>query len=245
MTIEICVDSVGSAIAAQDGGADRVELCDNLTDGGTTPSFAAIEKARELLNIKLHVIIRPRGGDFLYSDLEFEIMRRDVEIARSLGADGIVIGILDANGDVDTQRTRELAELARPMSVTFHRAFDVCRDWRDSLQKLIDIGIDRILTSGQTALAADGIDTLTEIIRAAGTEIKIMVCGWLRPGNIAQIAAATNAKEFHFTAFSEKESLMKYRNENVPMGGTPPMSEFVRNETDPEIVKLAIDALKG
>ena len=243
MTVEICVDSVESALAAQAGGADRVELCDNLVDGGTTPSFGSIEKARALLDIKLHVIIRPRGGDFLYSDIEFDIMRRDIEIAKSLNVDGIVIGLLTSDGDVDVERTRELVGLARPMSVTFHRAFDVCRDWAKALEELRSIGVDRVLTSGQTALAADGVGTLSDIVLAAGYEIAIMVCGGLRPDNIAAIAKATGAKEFHFTAFADRPSEMRFRNENVPMGGTAPSSEFIRRVTDPQIVRAAMNAL--
>src|SRR5438445_9519302 len=147
--IAVCVDSVESAMAAEAGGAERVELCDNLMEGGTTPSAGAVAAARKKLEIKFHVIIRPRGGDFCYSDVEFEVMKRDVEFAKQLGADGIVIGILLPDGAIDVTRTRELIDIARPMSVTFHRAFDMTRDAFAALETLIDLGIDRILTSGQ------------------------------------------------------------------------------------------------
>jgi len=248
MKVEICVNSVESAVAAQVGGAQRVELCDDLVEGGTTPSFGSITKAREMLDIKLHVIIRPRGGDFLYSELEFDIMRRDIVEAKRLGVDGIVIGILDADGNIDAARTRELVELARPMTVTFHRAFDVSRDARRSLETLIEIGVDRVLTSGQCDLAADGKELLAEIIGQADGRIKILVCGGLCPDNIAEIAASTGADEFHFTAFKNVESEMRYRNENVPMGGAAPASEFVRPVTDPAIVSemlARLDACRG
>src|SRR5688572_27988873 len=158
--IEICVDSPEGVIAARDGQADRVELCDNLFEGGTTPSIGSVKMARRVGGIKLHVIIRPRGGDFLYSDAEFDTMRIDVEAARTSRVDGIVIGLLTADGNIDKERTTELVTLARPMSVTFHRAFDVCRDPLAALEDLIEIGVDRVLTSGQHADALSGAETI-------------------------------------------------------------------------------------
>jgi copper homeostasis protein len=243
VTVEICVDSVESAIEAERGGAARVELCDNLMEGGTTPSAGAIEVARKVLDIKLHVIIRPRGGDFLYSDIEFEIMKRDVETAKRLGADGIVIGILDKNGDIDTARTAELISLARPMSVTFHRAFDVCRDPFLALGQLADLGVDRILTSGQEAAAVEGLDLITELVRTAGDRISILACGNLNERNIKKVVAATGVREVHFTAFGKTASEMQFRNERVFMGGTLRPPEYSRAVTDAEKVRAAIDAV--
>jgi copper homeostasis protein len=240
ITVEICVDSVESAIAAQKGGADRVELCDNLMEGGTTPSFGAIEMARKLLDIKLHVIIRPRGGDFYYSDIEFEIIKRDVEMAKSGGVDGIVIGILDENGEVDKRRTAQIIELARPLSVTFHRAFDVAQNAFRALEDLISLGIDRILTSGQEETAMEGLDLIAEITRRADNRIIIMACGNLNDRNIAKFVEKTNVKEVHFTAFSPIESQMKYRNPNVFMGGTLRTPEYNRNQTDANMVSKTI-----
>ncbi len=240
ITVEICVDSVESAVAAQAGGADRVELCDNLMEGGTTPSAGAIEVARKLLDIKLHVIIRPRGGDFLYSDTEFEIMKRDIAAAKTLGVDGVVIGILEANGDIDTKRTAELIELARPMSVTFHRAFDVCRDPFKAVDELAAIGVDRILTSGQEATAIEGIDTLADLIKHAGERITIMACGNLNERNIKKVIDAAGVSEVHFTAFGEVASEMQFRNDRVFMGGTLRPAEYSRSVTDADVVRKTV-----
>ena len=243
ITVEICVDSVESAVAAQAGGADRVELCDNLMEGGTTPSAGAIQVGRRLLDIKLQVIIRPRGGDFLYSITEFEIMKRDIETAKSLGADGVVIGMLDANGDVDTNRTAELVELAAPMSVTFHRAFDVCRDPFKALDELANLGIARILTSGQEATAVEGLDLISELVKHAGDRIAIMACGNLNERNINRVIAETGVKEVHFTGFRDVQSEMEFRNERVFMGGTLRPPEYSRAVTDAKKVRTVIDSI--
>lgn len=241
--IEVCVDSVESAVAAQAGGARRVELCDNLMEGGTTPSFGSIEVARKLLDIKLHVIIRPRGGDFLYSDTEFEIMKRDIEAAKGLGVDGIVIGLLDREGNIDVTRTAELVELSRPMAVTFHRAFDVCADPLKAIDQLAGIGVDRILTSGQEATAVEGLDMLADCVKHAAGRISIMVCGNLNERNIAKVIAATGVREVHFTAFGEVASEMHYRNERVFMGGTLRPPEYSRSVTDADTVRKTIAGL--
>lgn len=241
--VEICVDSVESAVAAQAGGADRVELCSNLLEGGTTPSAGAIEVARRLLAIKLHVIIRPRGGDFLYSENEFEVMRRDIATAKRLGVDGVVIGILDVNGDIDTVRTRELIALARPMTVTFHRAFDVCREPLAAIDQLVEIGIDRILTSGQEATALEGVDLLADIVQHAGDRITIMACGNLNERNIPKVIIASGVSEVHFTAFGEVVSEMIHRNERVVMGGALRSPEYSRAVTDTDKVRGAISSI--
>jgi copper homeostasis protein len=220
MIIEVCVDSVESAIAAQAGGADRVELCDSLIEGGTTPSAGAIVVARERLSIGLHVIIRPRGGDFCYSDLEFEIMRRDILRCKELGADGIVIGILTPDGDIDVQRSRALAELARPMAVTFHRA----------------TGADRLLTSGQEPSVIEGLDLIAELVRWAGDRLIIMPgCGTER--NMKKAVAQSGAQEFHVTGFTTIESPMRYRNPRVFMGGALFPPEYARQVVDPALIR--------
>jgi len=243
ITVEICVDSVESAVAAQAGGAGRVELCDNLMEGGTTPSFGAIEVARELLDIKLHVIIRPRGGDFLYSDTEFEIMKRDIEAAKRLGVDGVVIGLLDREGNIDLTRTAELVELSQPMTVTFHRAFDVCADPFKGIDQLSEIGVDRILTSGQEATAVEGSELIAKLIKHAGDRIIIMACGNLNERNINRVIAETGAKELHFTGFRSVDSEMQYRNEHVFMGGTLRPPEYSRAVTDAEVIRKTINAI--
>jgi copper homeostasis protein len=235
-TFEICVDSPEGVIAARDGQADRVELCDNLYEGGTTPSIGAIKMARRVGGIKLHVIIRPRGGDFLYSDVEFETMRIDIEAARSARVDGIVIGLLTADGNIYKDRTRELLVLAQPMSVTFHRAFDVCRDPLAALEDLIEIGVDRVLTSGQQADAMSGAETIKRLIDAAGDRIVVMACGGIDETNAAQVVAATGVSELHFTAFDELPSEMDFKNESVAMGSDDAPSEYLRRVTSAEKV---------
>ncbi len=239
LSFEICVDSPEGVIAARDGQADRVELCDNLFEGGTTPSIGAIKMARRVGGIKLHVIIRPRGGDFLYSDVEFETMRMDIEAARTSRVDGIVIGLLTADGNIDKERTTELVTLARPMSVTFHRAFDVCRDPLTALEDLIEIGVDRVLTSGQKADAVSGAETIKKLVETAGDRIVVMACGGIDETNAAEIVATTGVSELHFTAFEEVVSEMEHRNEAVAMGSDDAPSEYLRRVTSAEKVRAS------
>lgn len=242
--VEVCVDSVESALAAQEGGADRVELCDNLLEGGTTPSFASIEIARKRLKIGLHIIIRPRGGDFLYSNLEFEIMKRDVEICKEIGVDGVVFGVLDENGEIDLERNRELVELAKPMSITFHRAFDVTFDYVKSLETLIELGIDRVLTSGQEGTAFEGLENIAEMVDLAKDKIIILGCGGLTERNVRKFVERTNVREVHLTGFTKIKSQMQFRNERVFMGGTLRPPEFSRNITSSEIIESVCNRLK-
>jgi copper homeostasis protein len=232
-TIEVCVDSVESAMAAERGGADRVELCDNLLEGGTTPSAGAIAIARQQLEIKLHVIIRPRGGDFCYSDVEFAVMRHDVAQAKQLGADGVVIGILTSDGDIDVERTRALIELARPLSVTFHRAFDMARDPYRALEDLIGLGIDRILTSGQEPSVLEGLDLIAELVQLAGDRVIIMPGGGTER-NIGKVVARSGVRELHVTGTTSVESPMRFRNARIFMGGELRPPEYTRATTDPE-----------
>jgi copper homeostasis protein len=242
--LEICSGSLESAVNAQLAGADRVELCDNLPEGGTTPSFGSIVSARENLTIGLHVIIRPRGGDFLYSDPEFDIMRRDVELCGEYGIDGIVTGLLRKDGSIDTERTAKLIELAYPMSVTFHRAFDMCDDPYKGIEDIISTGAARILTSGQKNSVPEGADLIHELIKKAGTRIIIMPGSGLDEMNIAEIAKATGATEFHLTAQRIAESEMIFRRMDIPMGGMPGIPEFSRKIADPERIINIINILK-
>ena len=232
LILEVCVDSVESAMAAERGGADRVELCDNLLEGGTTPSAGAIAVARDRLGIKLHVIIRPRGGDFCYSDIEFAVMRHDITLAKQLGADGVVIGILTSDGDVDIARTRELIELARPLSVTFHRAFDMSRDPYRALEDLIGLGVDRILTSGQEPSVIEGLDLIAELVRIAGERVIIMPGGGTER-NIKKVVARSGVREVHVVGTTSVESSMRFRNGRVFMGGELRPPEYTRTTTDP------------
>ncbi|MCW5879851.1 MAG: copper homeostasis protein CutC [Anaerolineae bacterium] len=236
LTIEVCVDSVESALGAQAGGADRVELCDNLLEGGTTPSAGSIATARKLLTIGVQVIIRPRGGDFCYSDVEYDIMRHDIAVAKQLGADGVVIGILTPDGEIDKARTAALIELARPMNVTFHRAFDMTRDPFRALDDLLDLGVNRILTTGQESTVLEGAELIRELMRQARERVIIMP-GGASERTIRRVVAQTGATELHFAAPKMIDSLMVYRNERVFMGGEMRPPEYLRATTDPERVR--------
>jgi copper homeostasis protein len=238
--LEVCAGSLASALAAQEGGAFRVELCDNLYEGGTTPSIGTIELARLKLSIKLHVIIRPRGGDFLYSDLEYVIIKRDVERCRNVGVDGVVIGFLTADGKVDIERTREIVKMAQPMSVTFHRAFDMARDPFEALEDLKITGVNRILTSGQKNSAIDGAELIARLIRQSAGKVSIMPGGGLSEHNISEFAKVVKAKEYHATLRHVVESGMKFRRDDVFMGGLSAIPEFSILETDPTRVKAMI-----
>jgi copper homeostasis protein len=237
--LEICAGSVTSCLAAQEGGAARVEFCDNLLEGGTTPSYGAIASAREKLRIALNVIIRPRGGDFLYSDIEFEVMERDIAACKKLGVDGVVIGLLTADGDIDLLRTQALVELAAPMPVTFHRAFDVARDPFKALKDIIDAGCNRLLTSGQEASAPEGATLISRLREAAGERLVVMPGAGVRLNNIAQLVAETGCIEYHTSGRAPFASGMRYRNERVKMGG-PGQDEYAIVETSAELVKQII-----
>jgi copper homeostasis protein len=235
-TLEICVYSVEGAIAASEGGADRIELCDNLPEGGTTPSAATIELARKYVPIKLHVIIRPRGGDFLYSKTEFDTMTRDIEIAKTLNADGVVLGILLPDGSIDIRRTRSLVDLARPMQVTFHRAFDRTVDPLLALEQVIETGANRILTSGQREIASEGKDLIHKLVNRAGNRISIMPGSGINHINIKDLIRYTGAKEFHMSAKKQLDGAMKYRKKGMAMGGSD-AGEYSRWITDIEQVR--------
>lgn len=236
MILEICVDSVGGVRAADAAGADRVELCADLLEGGLTPSRGMIRQARATGGIGLHVMIRPRGGDFLYDDDEFAVMRSDVDTAKSEGADGVVIGMLTAAGEVDIRRTSELISLARPLKVTFHRAFDMARDPFQSLETLIGLGVDRVLTSGHEATVLEGLALIGELLRRAGDRIIVMPGGGITPRNVGRIVAAARPKEIHFAAFDPAASAMEFRRPHVFMGGELRPPEYDRWMTSAALI---------
>jgi len=237
--LEICAGSITSCLAAQEGGAHRVEFCDNLLEGGTTPSYGQIAVARERLWIGLNVIIRPRGGDFLYTDLEYEVMQRDIIACKKLGVDGVVIGILTANGYIDVPRCKALVELASPMQVTFHRAFDVAQNPLKALEDVIATGCNRLLSSGQAATALEGAAMLKTLQAAAGERLVVMPGAGVRSNNIAKLVATTGCKEFHTSARMPFASKMRYCNPNVHMG-IPGQDEYALVETNAELVKEII-----
>jgi copper homeostasis protein len=241
--LEICVDSLESALNAQIAGADRVELCDNLLEGGTTPGYGTIISVRNNLSIGVNVLIRPRGSDFLYTDPEFDIMRRDIEVCGEAGADGIVLGILLRDGNIDIERTGRLIEFARPMTVTFHRAFDMCLDAVKGLEDIILTGAERVLTSGHKNYAADGAELIGSLIKQAGKRIIIMPGGGINEVNIASIAITTGANEFHLTGKKVVDSEMEFRRTGISMGGVSGIAEFSRKVADTEKIINIINIL--
>ncbi len=242
MIFEVCVDAVEGAVAAQAAGAQRIELCDNLVEGGTTPSLGMLQVCRQSVAIDINVIIRPRGGDFCYSDLELEVMRRDILAARDAGANGVVIGLLIPDGSVDLERTRLLVAAARPMSVTFHRAFDLVRDPAQALEDLFSLDIERILTSGQMPTALEGAGNIASLVRQADGRMIILAGGGINENNVAAIVAQTGVTEVHFAARKTVDSPMTFRNTNVLMGKAYQPDEYIRKETDLERIQKILKA---
>lgn len=240
ITLEICIDSVDSATAAERGGAQRVELCSDLVEGGITPSAGLIATVRQKIQIDLQVMIRPRGGDFHYSAEEFDVMRRDIRMAKQLGANGVVFGLLDIDGKVEVERTRELVQWARPLNVTYHRAFDMARDLDKSLEDVISTGADRILTSGAEVAASDAISTLKRLITTAGDRIIILVGGGMKPHNAPRVITETGAQEIHAGLRTTKAGPMRYRNEKLVMGTIPGL-EYDRTL----VLQKDVEALAG
>jgi len=234
--IEVCVDSVASAVAAERGGASRVELCSDLLEGGITPSAGLIELVRARTSIGLQVMIRPRGGDFCYTPEEFETMRCDILAAKEIGADGVVFGILNADGSVDIERTRELVELSRPLRVTFHRAFDMSADLFRALEDVCATGADRLLTSGGEATAGQAIQSIARLVQAARGWIAIMAGGGIDAQNAASIVEQTGVREIHVGLRSPVPSPMTYRNPQISMG-TAPGLEYQRFQVLEENVR--------
>ena len=213
--LEVIGFTIESCLIAQAAGAHRIELCDNPSEGGTTPSYGFIKAAREKLTIELYPIIRPRGGDFLYSDTEFEIMKADVQICKNIGCNGVVIGILLADGTVDKERCKQLIDIAYPMGVTFHRAFDRTADPFKALEDIISIGCERILTSGQKPSVNEGVQLLIDLVQQANERIIIMPGSGVRAENIVALANKTNALEFHTSARIHINSKMEFINKSM------------------------------
>jgi copper homeostasis protein len=243
-TIEICVEGIDGLAAVQAAGADRVELCASLLEGGLTPSMGVIKQAMAVAMIPFHVIIRPRGGDFLYSELEFLTMLDDVRACRELGVAGVVFGCLTADGRIDEKRMAELVHASRPMKVTCHRAFDMTRDPEEAIEALVRCGVDRVLTSGQRDTALEGIEILRRTHDAARGRIVIMACGALDETNIADVLRRSQADELHFASLVTTASGMTFRNPNVGMGGTAIEREFEVTVTDTSAVRRTIAAAR-
>ncbi len=225
-SLEIAAFTLEGAMTAQAAGADRIEFCENPSDGGTTPSYGNLKQARSRLKIPVFPIIRPRAGDFLYSEAEFDAMIQDLQLCKNLGFDGVVLGLLNADGSIDKRRTTQLVEMAYPMDVTFHRAFDRCKDPLQSLEDVIDCGCTRILTSGQFPAALDGAELISQLVNKADDRITILVGSGVNSSNIKSLAEKTGATEFHASARIAVPSVMEFevesmREKNEYMGVNP------------------------
>ena len=237
--IEIATTDFTTTKSAVEGGADRIELCAALTEGGTTASYGTIKKCRESFNIQIFPIIRTRSGDFLYSDEEFDIMQHEVKLCKDLGCDGLVIGLLNTDGSIDIKRTSKLVELAYPLEVTFHRAFDRCKEPFEALEQLIEGGCQRILTSGQRPAAPEGIDLIAQLVKAADERIVIMPGSGVRKENIKGLADKTGAIEFHSSLRGSKRSAMEF----IHPSFAGSKESYTNPAIDPEEVKALRKAL--
>lgn len=231
--LEICVNSIESALAAQQGGASRVEVCDNMHEGGTTPSLGTLKQCKALLNIPVFPIIRPRGGDFCYSDREFEVMIADIMMAKILECEGVVLGVLHKDRTVDKERTRILTDLARPMQVTFHRAIDCSADFSEALEDIISLGIDRVLTSGGANKAPDGVNVIRSMVKQAAGRISIMAGSGITSQTIGVFQGEFAPDEFHSTAKVTKQA------GDTGFAGIP----FEYNQTSAELVRAMRDII--
>lgn len=240
--LEVCVDSVESALAAVRGGADRLELCSNLIIGGTTPSLQLFKEIRKYTNVPIHILMRPRFGDFCYSQAELSIMKKEIASFKEAGAEGIVIGVLDPNGDMDVTAMKELMDCAPGMHITLHRAFDMCRDPYETLEQAISLGIHTILTSGQQDSAMAGAELLCELKERSVGRIQIQAGAGVKAEVIESLFEKTGLKAYHMSGKITLESVMKYRNPNVFMG-LPGISEYEIWQTDETNVKKAVNIL--
>jgi copper homeostasis protein len=244
VVLEVCADSADSALAAQRGGAHRIELCSGLVEGGTTPSSGLISTVRTRLSIPIYVMIRPRNGDFCYGPEDFETMEHDVLNAKQLGADGVVFGLLEENGRVDIEKTRHLVELARPLKVTFHRAFDMSRNLSEALETLIQAKVDRVLTSGGEQRVEDGLGAIRSLAAKAAGRIAILAGGGITESNAHRVIAATGVNELHTSAASVVGSPMRHRNEKIAMGALKG-GEYQRRVVLEDNVRRLLEAAKG
>jgi copper homeostasis protein len=233
--IEIATTDFTTTKSAVEGGADRIELCAALSEGGITPSYGLIKQCRKSFDVALFPIIRPRAGDFLYTAEEFELMRKDILLCKESGCDGVVIGLLNRDGSIDLLRTAQLVDLAYPLEVTFHRAFDRCKEPLKALEQLIEIGCQRILTSGQMPTAPEGVDLIAELIQQADDRIIIMPGSGVREENIKMIADKTGAVEFHSSLKGQKDSAMEFIH--------PSFKETKNTAIDPAAVRSLRSAL--
>lgn len=241
--LEICAADIGSVLAAAAGGADRVELCCALSEGGLTPSIGMIEEALKVPGIKVNVLIRPRSGDFVYSEPEILTMLRDIETCSRLGVNGVVIGALTPDGGIDIECCRRMVNVAEGIHLTFHRAFDMCNDPLNATRQIIDLGFDHILTSGQSQTAMSGAPLIRKLVKEF-SGITFIAAGGINPCNVREIMGLTGTEEIHASAKTSIQSSMKYRNDNVSMGA-PDNDEYSRSTTSEDTVRKIADILHG
>ena len=244
MTIEVVAYNIESALLAQEGGADRIELCDSPGDGGNTPSYGVVEALRPHINMDIYAMVRPRGGDFLYSTYEYFAMKRDILAFQKLSVDGVVFGILNPDGTIDKKRCKSLIDLARPLKVTIHRAFDMTRDPFEALEDCVEVGFDRILTSGQKAKAIEAIDLIAELVKKANGRISIMPGSGVNESNVQEIISQTGVKEIHFSASAFRHSEMQFQNKAIAGLGSEPGAEYKLRTLNLQMIKN-IRALVG
>lgn len=243
--VEAAVDSVDGAVAAEAAGADRLELCSALLEGGLTPSMGLLTAVREAVAVPVFAMVRPRGGDFLYSRAEFDVLERDARLLRDAGADGLVTGALLPAGEIDAERLARVRELAAGLPITCHRAFDLCADPDAALATLKRLGIERVLTSGQAASAAAGAEVIARLVASAGEDITVVAGAGVRAGNAAEIVRRTGCREIHLSATAWRDSAMAFRRDGVPMGIAPPPAEHAVRRTDAEMIAAVVAAVRA
>lgn len=244
MTIEVVVYNIDSALKAQEGGADRIELCDSPGDGGNTPSYGVVEALRQHITLDIYAMVRPRGGDFLYSNYEFFAMQHDILQFKKLSVDGVVFGILNPDGTIDKKRCKSLIDLARPLKVTIHRAFDMTRDPFEALEDCIEVGFDRILTSGQKTKAIEAVDLIAALVKKANGRISIMPGSGVNESNVVELVSKTGVQEIHFSASTVKDSEMQFQNRTIAGLGSEPGAEYRLRTVNVQTIKN-IRALVG
>lgn len=244
MLVEVCVESVAGAYAAVTGGAERIELCSSLAEGGLTPSAGLCEAVCAAVKVPVFAMVRPRAGDFLYDATDVDVMARDIEALRRAGAAGIVTGALTNDGDVDRRRMREFVDLAEGLPVTFHRAFDVCRDATDAIDQLCELGVARVLTSGQRAAAPDGKPEIRAAVERAGDRLVVMAGAGVRADNVVRLVEFTGVREVHLSAAGHRKSRMAFRREEVSMGADGRDEHRVRT-TEEALVARVVSALRN
>lgn len=237
MKIEIVVYNIESALRAQEGGADRLEVCASPGEGGITPAYGTIELIRQNVSMDVYVMIRPRGGDFHYNNYEFHAMKRDISQCQKLSVDGIVLGILNVDGTIDKKRCKELIDKARPLKVTCHRAFDMTRDPFEALEDCIEVGFDRILTSGHQSKAIQGVSLLSALVEKAAGRIIIVPGSGVNESTVGEIVTKTKATEIHLSAVSSRPGAMQYKNPNITGMGSEEGSEYMLRTVDPDIIR--------